>query len=80
MCFRCLEHDLPGDEQRRLRVRRSRLFLSAGLGLNTLAYVIGRFAPSHASNIGDFIAGMLTGLALVFMGASLVLMRTRAAR
>jgi hypothetical protein len=68
MLFRRLCKELPNDDQRRHRARLGLAFLVAGMVLNTLASLTGRI-----DLVGDFFVGMMTGMALVFLLASLPL-------
>lgn len=75
MLFRKMCKGLPDDEQRRLRARWGLACLVTGMLLNTLASLGGRM-----NSISDFFVGMMTGMALVFLLASLPLALRGAAR
>jgi hypothetical protein len=80
MWLRYYYNGLSPEAQRTFRERRGRLFLAAGLGLNTVAYCIGRFSPASQSDLGCFLTGACCALAIVLLGASMVLARPWGAR
>lgn len=75
MLLRCMLDGLTADERRGAQVRVGRLCLSAGLLLNTLAYLAGRFGPLRGTGLGDFVVGMTCGMAVVLIVASIALTR-----
>ena len=75
MLLRYMLDASTADERRSAQVRAGRFCLSAGLLLNTLAYLTGRFGPLRATGLGDFVAGMACGMAILLIVASIVLAR-----